>query len=90
MVTMQDDYTLRTTETMMCYTLDDVKRKIHISVIVDLSVKDGENCTISIETANETRYRMKRVRTDDAIIFDIFLCEVKKEALALSGVDVDY
>lgn len=90
MVTMQDDYTLRTTETMMCYTLDDVKRKIHISVIVDLSVKDGENCTISIETANETRYRMKRVRTDDAIIFDIFLCEVKKEALAISGVDVDY
>lgn len=90
MVTMQDDYTLRTTETMMCYTLDDIKRKIHISVIVDLSVKDGENCTISIETANETRYRMKRVRTDDAIIFDIFLGEVKKEALALSGVDVDY
>lgn len=90
MVTMQDDYTLRTTETMMCYTLDDAKRKIHISVIVDLSVKDGENCTISIETANETRYRMKRVRTDDAIIFDIFLCEVKKEALAISGVDVDY
>ncbi len=90
MITMQDDYTLRTTETMMCYTLDDVKRKIHISVIVDLSVKDGENCSIAIETANETRYRMKRVRTDDAIIFDIFLCEVKKEALALSGVDVDY
>lgn len=89
MVTMQDDYTLRTTETMMCYTLDDVKRKIHISVIVDLSVKDGENCTISIETANETRYRMKRVRTDDAIIFDIFLCEVKKEALAISGVEID-
>lgn len=89
MVTMQDDYTLRTTETMMCYTLDDVKRKIHISVIVDLSVKDGENCSIAIETANETRYRMKRVRTDDAIIFDIFLCEVKKEALALSGVEID-
>lgn len=89
MITMQDDYTLRTTETMMCYTLDDVKRKIHISVIVDLSVKDGENCSISIETANETRYRMKRVRTDDAIIFDIFLCEVKKEALALSGVEID-
>lgn len=86
---MQDDYTLRTTETMMCYTLDDVKRKIHISVIVDLSVKDGENCSISIETQNETRYRMKRVRTDDAIIFDIFLCEVKKEALALSGVEID-
>ena len=80
MITMQDDYTLRTTETMMCYTLDDVKRKIHISVIVDLSVKNGDNCTVSIETANETRYRMKRVRTDDAIIFDIFLCEVKKEA----------
>ena len=89
MITMQGDYTLRTTETMMCYTLDDVKRKIHISVIVDLSVKDGENCSISIETANETRYRMKRVRTDDAIIFDIFLCEVKKEALALSGVEID-
>lgn len=88
MITMQDDYTLRTTETMMCYTLDDVKRKIHISVIVDLSVKDGENCSIAIETANETRYRMKRVRTDDAIIFDIFLCEVKKEALALSGVEI--
>ena len=88
MVTMQGDYTLRTTETMMCYTLDDVKRKIHISVIVDLSVKNGNNCTISIETANETRYRMKRVRTDDAIIFDIFLCEVKKEALALSGVEI--
>lgn len=86
---MQDDYTLRTTETMMCYTLDDVKRKIHISVIVDLSVKNGDNCTVSIETANETRYRMKRVRTDDAIIFDIFLCEVKKEALALSGVEID-
>ena len=89
MITMQDDYTLRTTETMMCYTLDDVKRKIHISVIVDLSVKDGNNCTISIETANETRYRMKRVRTDDAIIFDIFLSEVKKEADALSGVEID-
>lgn len=89
MITMQDDYTLRTTETMMCYTLDDVKRKIHISVIVDLSVKNGDNCTVSIETANETRYRMKRVRTDDAIIFDIFLCEVKKEALALSGVEID-
>lgn len=89
MVTMQGDYTLRTTDTMMCYTLDDAKRKIHISVIVDLSVKSGENCTISIETANETRYRMKRVRTDDAIIFDIFLCEVKKEADALSGVEID-
>lgn len=89
MITMQDDYTLRTTETMMCYTFDDAKRKIHISVIVDLSVKDGENCSISIETQNETRYRMKRVRTDDAIIFDIFLCEVKKEALALSGVEID-
>lgn len=89
MITMQDDFTLRTTETMMCYTLDDDKRKIHISVIVDLSVKDGENCSIAIETANETRYRMKRVRTDDAIIFDIFLCEVKKEALALSGVEID-
>lgn len=88
MITMQDDYTLRTTETMMCYTLDDDKRKIHISVIVDLSVKDGENCSIAIETANETHYRMKRVRTDDAIIFDIFLCEVKKEALALSGVEI--
>lgn len=86
---MQDDYTLRTTETMMCYTFDDVKRKIHISVIVDLSVKDGENCSIAIETANETRYRMKRVRTDDAFIFDIFLCEVKKEAEALSGVEID-
>lgn len=86
---MQDDYTLRTTETMMCYTLDDVKKKIHISVIVDLSVKDGENCSISIETQNETRYRMKRVRTDDAIIFDIFLSEVKKEAEALSGVEID-
>ena len=90
MVTMQDDFTLRTTDTMMRYTLDDARRKIHISVIVDLSVKDGENCTISIETANETRYRMKRVRTDDAFIFDIFLSEVKKEADALSGVDVDY
>ena len=89
MITTQDDFTLRTTETMMCYTLDDVKRKIHISVIVDLSVKSGDNCTISIETANETRYRMKQVRTDDAIIFDIFLCEVKKEALALSGVEID-
>lgn len=89
MITMQDDYTLRTTETMMCYTLDDVKKKIHISVIVDLSVKDGENCSISIETQNETRYRMKRVRTDDAIIFDIFLSEVKKEAEALSGVEID-
>ena len=88
MITMQDDYTLRTTETMMCYTLDDAKQKIHISVIVDLSVKNGNNCTISIETANETRYRMKQVRTDDAIIFDIFLCEVKKEALALSGVEI--
>lgn len=86
---MQDDYTLRTTESMMCYTLDDTKRKIHISVIVDLSVKNGENCSIAIETANETRYRMKRVRTDDAFIFDIFLCEVKKEALALSGVEID-
>ena len=89
MITTQGDYSLRTTETMMCYTLDDVKRKIHISVIVDLSVKSGDNCTISIETANETRYRMKQVRTDDAIIFDIFLCEVKKEALALSGVEID-
>ena len=89
MITMQDDYTLRTTESMMCYTLDDTKRKIHISVIVDLSVKNGENCSIAIETANETRYRMKRVRTDDAFIFDIFLCEVKKEALALSGVEID-
>lgn len=88
MITMQDDYTLRTTETMMCYTFDDAKRKIHISVIVDLSIKNGENCSIAIETANETRYRMKRVRTDDAIIFDIFLCEVKKEALALSGVEI--
>lgn len=90
MTAMQGDYTLHTTETMMCYILDDVKRKIHISVIVDLSVKSGDNCTISIETANETRYRMKRVRTDDAIIFDIFLSEVQKEAEALSGVDVDY
>lgn len=89
MLTTQDDYTLRTTKTMMCYTLDDVKRKIHISVIVDLSVKDGENCSIAIETANETRYRMKRVRTDDAFIFDIFLSEVKKEAEALSGVEID-
>ena len=89
MIAMQDDYTLRTTETMMCYTLDDVKRKIHISVIVDLSVKSGDNCTISIETANETRYRMKRVRTDDAFLFDIFLSEVKKEADALSGVEID-
>lgn len=89
MLTTQDDYTLRTTETMMCYTFDDAKRKIHISVIVDLSVKDGENCSISIETQNETRYRMKRVRTDDAFIFDIFLSEVKKEAEALSGVEID-
>ena len=89
MITMQGGYTLRTTETMMCYTLDDVKRKIHISVIVDLSVKDGENCTISIETANETRYRMEQVRTDDAIIFDILLSEVKKEADSLSGVEID-
>lgn len=89
MITTQGDFTLRTTETMMCYTLDDDKRKIHISVIVDLSIKNGENCSIAIETANETRYRMKRVRTDDAIIFDIFLCEVKKEALALSGVEID-
>lgn len=89
MLTTQDDYTLRTTETMMCYTFDDAKRKIHISVIVDLSVKDGENCSIAIETANETRYRMKRVRTDDAFIFDIFLSEVKKEAEALSGVEID-
>ena len=89
MITMQDDFTLRTTETMLCYTLDDIKRKIHISVIVDLSVKNGNNCTISIETANETRYRMKRVQTDDAFIFDIFLSEVKKEADALSGVEID-
>ena len=89
MITMQDDYTLRTTETMMCYTLDDAKRRIHISVIVDLSVKTGENCSIAIETANETRYRMKRVRTDDAFVFDIFLSEVKKEADALSGVEID-
>lgn len=89
MTTMQGDYTLRTTETMMCYTLNDVKKKIHISVIVDLSVKSGDNCTISIETAKETRYRMKQVRTDDAIIFDIFLSEVKKEAEALSGVEID-
>ena len=89
MITLQNDFTLRTTETMMCYTLDDVKQKIHISVIVDLSVKSGDNCTISIETPNETRYRMKQVRTDDAFVFDIFLSEVKKEADALSGVDVD-
>lgn len=89
MLTTQDDYTLRTTETMMQYTLDAPKQKIHISVIVDLSVKDGENCSIAIETANETRYRMKRVRTDDAFIFDIFLSEVKKEAEALSGVEID-
>ena len=89
MITTQGDYTLRTTETMMSYTLDDVKRKIHISVIVDLSVKSGDNCTIAIETANETRYRMKRVRTDDAFVFDIFLSEVKKEADALSGVEID-
>lgn len=89
MVTMQGDYTLRTTETMMHYTHDDIERNIHISVIVDLSVKSGNNCTISIETANETRYRMKQVRTDDAIIFDIFLSEVKKEADALSGVEID-
>lgn len=89
MITTQGDYTLHTTETMMYYTLDDIKRKIHISVIVDLSVKSGNNCTISIETASETRYRMKRVRTDDAIIFDIFLSEVKKEADALSGVEID-
>ena len=86
---MQDDYTLHTTETMMCYILDDAKRKIHISVIVDLSVKTGENCSIAIETANETRYRMKRVRTDDAFVFDIFLSEVKKEADALSGVEIE-
>ena len=86
---MQGDYTLRTTETMLCYTLDDAKRKIHISVIVDLSVKSGENCSIAIETANETRYRMKSVRTDDAYVFDIFLSEVKKEADALSGVEID-
>ena len=89
MITMQGDYTLRTTETMLCYTLDDAKRKIHISVIVDLSVKSGENCSIAIETANETRYRMKSVRTDDAYVFDIFLSEVKKEADALSGVEID-
>ena len=73
----------------MCYTLDDVRQKIHISVIVDLSVKDGENCSIAIETPNETRYRMKQVRTDDAFIFDIFLSEVKKEADALLGVEID-
>ena len=89
MITLQNDFTLRTTETMMCYTLDDAKRKIHISVIVDLSVKSGDNCTISIETPNETRYRMKQVRTDDAFVFDIFLSEVKKEADALSGVEID-
>ena len=88
MVTTQKVYTLRTTETMMWYTLDAPKQKIHISVIVDLSVKDGENCSIAIETANETRYRMKRVRTDDAFTFDIFLSEVKKEAEALSGVEI--
>ena len=90
MITLQNDFTLRTTETMMCYTLDDVRQKIHISVIVDLSIKSGDNCTISIETPNETRYRMKQVRTDDAFVFDIFLSEVKKEADALLGVDVDY
>ena len=89
MITTQGDYTLHTTETKLCYTLDDAKRRIHISVIVDLSVNTGENCSIAIETANETRYRMKRVRTDDAIIFDIFLSEVKKEADALSGVEID-
>ena len=89
MITLQNDFTLRTTETMMCYTLDDVRQKIHISVIVDLSVKDGENCSIAIETPNETRYRMKQVRTDDAFIFDIFLSEVKKEADALLGVEID-
>ena len=89
MITLQNDFTLRTTETMMCYTLDDVKQKVHISVIVDLSVKGGDNCTISIETPNETRYRMKQVRTDDAFVFDIFLSEVKKEADALSGVEID-
>lgn len=89
MITLQNDFTLRTTETMMCYTLDDVKQKVHISVIVDLSVKSGDNCTISIETPNETRYRMKEVRTDDAFVFDIFLSEVKKEADALSGVEID-
>lgn len=89
MITLQNDFTLRTTETMMCYTLDDVKQKIHISVIVDLSVKSGDNCTISIETPNETRYRMKQVRTDDAFVFDIFLSEVKKEADALLGVEID-
>ena len=89
MITLQNDFTLRTTETMMCYTLDDVKQKVHISVIVDLSVKSGDNCTISIETPNETRYRMKEVRTDDAFVFDIFLSEVKKEADALLGVAID-
>ena len=89
MITTQGDYTLRTTETMMSYTLDDVKRKIRISVIVDLSVKSGDNCTIAIETANETRYRMKRGRTDDAFVFGVFLSEVKKEADALSGVEID-
>ena len=89
MITLQNDFTLRTTETMMCYTLDDVKQKVHISVIVDLSVKSGDNCTISIETPNETRYRMKQVRTDDAFVFDIFLSEVKKEADALLGVEID-
>ena len=89
MITLQNDFTLRTTETMMCYTLDDVRQKIHISVIVDLSVKSGDNCTISIETPNETRYRMKQVRTDDAFVFDIFLSEVKKEADALLGVEID-
>ena len=89
MITLQNDFTLRTTETMMCYTLDDTKQKVHISVIVDLSVKSGDNCTISIETPNETRYRMKQVRTDDAFIFDIFLSEVKKEADALLGVEID-
>ena len=89
MITLQNDFTLRTTETMMCYTLDDAKQKAHISVIVDLSVKSGDNCTISIETPNETRYRMKEVRTDDAFVFDIFLSEVKKEADALLGVEID-
>ena len=89
MITLQNDFTLRTTETMMCYTLDDTKQKVHISVIVDLSVKSGDNCTISIETPNETRYRMKEVRTDDAFVFDIFLSEVKKEADALLGVEID-
>lgn len=89
MLTTQDDYTLRTTETMMCYTLDAPEQKIHISVIVDLSVNAGDNCSIAIETANETRYRMERVRTDDAYIFAIFLSELKKEAEALSGVEID-